>query len=229
MVGELYTQLVSDVATEVKAQFGEEGDVQITDAHILRWINRGQREIAVRTRFLKAQADINLVAGTATYDLEDERLLQIDSVFVSGYPIQIISVEDADRNVRYLDPEGTSSAARPEVVWLDNGVLNLHPKPSQSVTSGLRVKYLQYPAAVTATGDTLTVPDRFFNQLLKFCLAQAQYLDADHEQSSDDMREFEEGLARQSHLQNVPPAAEYPQVGYDPEDFAFSSGDGYFG
>lgn len=225
---ELYTQKVSDVATEVKAQFGEEGSVQITDAHVIRWVNRGQREIAVRTRFLKASVDINIVAGTPTYDLSAERLLQLDSVFVNGSPVQLITVEDADRNVRYLDPQSSAAANQPEVAWLDDGVLNLYPKPALSVTNGLRVKYLQYPAAVTAVGNDLTIPDRFFNQLVTFCLAQAQYLDADHEQHADDMRQFEEGLARQSNLQNLPEAAAYPQVQHDPEDFAYSSGDGYF-
>lgn len=227
-MAELYTQTVANVATEVKAQFGEEGDVQITDAHIIRWVNRGQREIAVRNRYLKGSTDINLVAGTATYDLAVTRLLQIDSVFVNGSPVQLIPVEDADRNIRYLDPESTASAAQPEVAWIDNGVLNLYPKPSLSVTAGLRVKYVQYPAAVTATGNTLGVPDRLFNQLITYCLAQAQYLDADHEQAAEDMRMFEEGLARQSNLQNVSEAAAYPQIQADPEDFAFSSGDGYF-
>lgn len=225
---ELYTQKVSDVATEVKAQFGEEGNVQVTDEHIIRWVNRGQREVAVRTQFLRGTRQINLVAGTATYDLAVTRLLRIDSVYVNGSPVRVIGVEDADRNVRYLDPQGTARAAAPDVAWVDDGILNLYPAPSASVTNGLRVKYLQYPEDIAAVGDTLTIPDRLYNALVTYCLAQAQYLDADHEQHADDMRAFEETLARQSNLQNATPANEYPQIGADPADFAYSVGDGYF-
>lgn len=236
-MAELYTQTVQDLITEVKAQFGEEGDVQITDDHVIRWLNRGAREIAIRTQFLQKTVNKNLVAGTPTYDLGNEvdRLMRIDSVFVSGIPLKIIPVAEADRDIRYLDPQGTAESADPSVAWLDDNVLNLHPKPSTSVTNGIRVKLLAYPEAVTGKVDgggdpvKLPVPDRLYNQLIQFCLAQAQYLDADPEQAKNASKEFEEGMARQSNLQNASPNAEYAQVQFDPDDYAYQSGDGYFG
>lgn len=225
---ELYSQTVQMVVDEVKAQFGEAGDVQITSENIIRWINRGSREIAVRTQFLKGEVSINTVAGQNEYDLAAEHVLRLDSVFISGSPVPIIPVEQADRVYRFIDPNETSTGSSTEAAWYDDGVIHLYPKPSVGVTNGLRVKYLKYPAAVAVVGDTLTVPDRFFNQLLQFCLAQAQYLDADHEQHQADMERFEEGLARQQNLQNANQASEYPTIGEDPADFVYSTGDGYF-
>jgi hypothetical protein len=227
-MAELYTLTGTNVATEVKAQFGEEGDVQITDAHVLRWINRGQREIAVRTRFLKSTVTKDLVAGTPTYDLGVDRLLQLDSVFVNGLPLSMMSVQEADSSIRYLDPQGTASGSQPEAGWLDNGILNLYPNPSASVTGGLRVKVIAYPADLTAIANTLTIPDRLFNQLVTYCLAQAQYLDANPEQHQRDIADFEQGLARQSEIQNAGLSSAFQQIQGDPDDGIYSTGDGYF-
>ncbi len=230
-MAELYTQTVGDIITEVKAQFGEEGDVQITDAHVIRWVNRGAREIAIRTQFLQQTVTKNLVAGTPTYDLGNatDRLMRIDSVFVSGSPVKLIPVSEADRDVRYLDPQGTAESAAPTTAWLDDGTLNLYPKPNASITNGIRVKLIAYPEPIAANADLLPVPDRLYNQLIAFCLAQAQYLDADPEQAKNAARDFEEGMARQSNLQNAAPANEYTQIQGDPDDYAYATGDGYFG
>lgn len=39
------TYTVQDVLTEIKRTFGDEAGVQITDADIYRWIDRGQIEL----------------------------------------------------------------------------------------------------------------------------------------------------------------------------------------
>jgi len=228
-MAEITTTTVREAIDEVKAQFGEEGDVQITDAHVIRWINRGARDIAIRTKFLQKVVLKDLVADVPAYDLGNDvdRLLNIDSVRVSGSPIRLITDIEADESVAYLDPESTTSAEIPSVAWIDNGVLNFHPKPSRDVTNGVRVKIIAYPAKATGPTDLIPVPDRLYNTLISFCIQQAQQLDAQPEQAKEAGREFEESMARQSQLQNSSPNSSYAQVGADPDDSAFDSGWGY--
>ena len=228
-MAEITTITVREAIDEVKQQFGEEGDVQITDAHVIRWINRGAREMAIRTKYLQETVTTDLLADVATYDFATDsgRLMNIDSVQVSGNPVGIITVVEADRDVSSLDPQRQNSAPVPSRAWIDNGVLHLHPKPSMAVTGGLRIKYIAYPEKVTDAADLLPVPDRLYNTILSFCLAQAQYLDADHPQAKQATEEFEQSMARQSQLQNAPANSMYAQIQEDPDDYAYDSGYGF--
>lgn len=223
---ELYSYTGTDVSALVKSQFGEEGDVQVTDVHVLRWINNGQREIAIRNKFLKGKYQGDLVADQAQYSFAAERVMLIDSVFVNGLPVSIIPNEEADQWVRRMDPKGTSRSSQPQVGWFYDGDLTFYPAPSSSVTGGLRMQYTKYPADLETIADTLTIPDRLYNQLIDYCLAQAQYLDTNFEAAKQNLTNFEEGLARQSQLENATPTNEYTQIQGDPDDLMYV-GDGY--
>jgi hypothetical protein len=48
--------LVSEIATRVRRQFGDDVGILITDADIIRWVNDAQREIAVKANLLQVRA-----------------------------------------------------------------------------------------------------------------------------------------------------------------------------
>jgi hypothetical protein len=192
---ETYTKTGQQVATDVQEKFGDTGQVQITDAMILRWINDGQREIASNDLPLNGTAVSNLLAGVSTYDLTTitAKVRNILQVQVNGQFIELLQFPEFSQFVRSnTDQSSTSSIG---TIW--NGALRLWPVPSASIVGGLVIDYSAYPDEISALSQPITVPDRFFRALCDWVLSQALELDENYDAAQVKLGHYENRVTKQ--------------------------------
>lgn len=68
------------------------------------------------------------------------------------------------------------------------------PVPDTAIPRGLTVTFIRMPKPVEDETDNLTIPDKYFNALVYYVLAQAYELDEDHDASLMKKQEFENAL-----------------------------------
>jgi hypothetical protein len=193
------TKKVSDVSSYVKRQFGDESGVQITDDDIIRWINAGQMEIFRRNEPIKAVSTVDLTAGVDTYTFPSFffSILKIQSMLVNNTPVEYRSYQEAEEYVLANDPNKVQTADTP-LIWYEwGGEFTFWPVPAQSVTNGIKLRYIPQPATVTVQTDLLSVPDTYFNRLVEWVLSQAYELDEDWGAASAKAEQFGTNLDSQ--------------------------------
>jgi hypothetical protein len=181
--------LVSEIATRVKRQFGDESGAQITDADILRWVNDAQREIAVNNSLLQTIATSSIVAGNSQFSLPPD-LLTLHSVILEGRKLNEISSKDIEEY--FAD----TSVGEPHSFWVWGSKLHLAPTPASSITNGLVLYYTRIPVAVTTVGDTPELSQQYHNRIVEYCIAQAMELDDNSQGHMAKMAQFEAGVAK---------------------------------
>ncbi len=214
MPAELYSYTGSDLALEVKRQFGDTGNVQITDDHILRWINNGQRSIASTSPFLEATFTTNLLAGQAEYNLNAlmaaSRVQSYASVVANGRKLRFVAWQ------KYLDDDFRDDFDDddPWVYTEFAGKITLVPAPQDSVPAGLTIYFMQWPADLEAIADDLTVPDRYYNSLVAYVLARALELDENFDAAANQLQQHASALAVEIGRDQLNPTDAYPFVTY---------------
>lgn len=214
MPTELYTYTGTKLALEVKRQFGDTGNVQITDDHILQWINNGQRSIAATNDFIEKSFTTNLLAGQAAYDLNTlaagERVKSYSAVLAAGVKLRHLTYQAfLELDSSELDPaQGTQAFTE------FGGVLTLLPAPLTTVVNGLVVNYSGWPADLAAIGDQLTVPDRFYNALHSYVFARALELDENFEAAAAQLDQHAAALAVETGREALDPTDYYPTQSY---------------
>lgn len=186
------SKTVQDVATTVKRQFGDESGVQVTDADIYRWINDGQKEIVVKNKVLKGKATITAVANQAEYTLPEANIAVIESIHWNGIPIPGVAYPEVEQYILghpTLFEGGTGVPA----MWYEwAGLVTFWPTPATADT--ITLLYTRMPDPVVALTDTLSVPDKYFNTLLKFVMSQVYEMDEDWEASNFKSQQFTDDL-----------------------------------
>jgi hypothetical protein len=219
MPAEEFTHTGTDVADRIRGQFGDVSGAQVSDATILRWINDGQREIVNSNPILRDVKITDLVAGQTDYTFPSDKVLVIEAIYISGYPITSISSQEAREYVMTHDPEGNVTADRPEVWWERAGVITFYPKPTSTITNGFKLEYIKVPTSITAFSQTLAVPDRYFNELVNYVTAQALEMDENYDAAALKERQFRNGLNRLNQQDNISQYDLYPSVMPDPQDY----------
>lgn len=69
------------------------------------------------------------------------------------------------------------------------------PVPDTNAKGAITLSVVLGPRGVQDSGDSLSVPDKYFNALIQFVLAQAYELDEDHTVAQIKRQEYAEGLA----------------------------------
>ncbi len=170
------TKTVQNVLDWVKRQFGDESGAQITDTDIIRWINAGQNEINKRNRIIKGVATLPTIVGTRVYTFPAVRILSIDHLQLDGKPLEYMNFPEAQEYILKNDPEFTQSGTA--FLWYEWGSdLFIYPNPSEVGT--LSLYYIGYPTDVSAAGNTLSIPDSYYEPLLQFVMQQAYEQDDD--------------------------------------------------
>lgn len=203
MPAEEFTHTGTDVADRVRSQFGDVSGAQLADAAILRWINDGQREIVNSNPILRATKLSDIIAGQQDYTFPNDKVLAIEAIYVSGYPIKNVSPQAAREYIIAIDPTSLLNAERPEVWYERAGVITFYPVPNKSITNGLKMEYVKVPANITTFGSTLTIPDRYFNELVNYVISQALEMDENYDAASYKNRQFREGLDRLNLKENL--------------------------
>lgn len=183
--------LVSEIATRVKRQFGDEAGAQITDADIIRWCNDAQTDIAINNDLLQVSAYTATTAGTQKYTVPSN-LLILRSVKWQGVKLQMVSMEEADALT--LSTSSSSPTGVPTTYWQFARQIYLWPIPSTNGTSDLVLYYTRQPDALTATSDTPELPLQYHNRLVEYCIAQAAELDDNLQQYAMKMSQFKQNV-----------------------------------
>lgn len=222
MAVELFTYKGQDVANEVIAKFGDIGMVQITTAMLLTWINNGQRKMTGEIPFIEGSASTAEIAGQAAYDFSalfaSSRIQDVQSVLLEGAPLNILPWSQfqplAQANVLQSGMvQGQQSSAS---FW--GSVLTIYPTPTSTLANGITAYFHQYPADLAALANNLTVPDRFYNGLVEYVLAQAFVLNENWTTAEQLLANHESSMQRQMGTGQDTPSDFYSGVTLDPFD-----------
>lgn len=193
---DITTRSSADVILEVKRIFGDESGVQITDADIIRWINKAQFAIAMRNPEIgQAVALANVVANQADYPIlaNIPTLLTIQSIHFNNRPIKHLPFQEAES---FLMGADTPSSDTPQFWYERAGVVTIYPTPISAVTNGLKINYNKRPADITTNSQTLSVSDNYYNAVVDYCLEAAQLLDENTALAGVFGQKFEQGIAQ---------------------------------
>lgn len=219
MPAEEFTLTGTDVADRVRSQFGDVSGAQLADSAILRWINDGQREIVNSNPILRATKITNIVANQQDYTFPNDKVLAIEAIYVSGYPVKNVSPQAAREYIISIDPTALLNAERPEVWYERAGVITFYPVPNKSITNGLKMEYVKVPANITTFASILTIPDRYFNELVNYVISQALEMDENYDAASYKNRQFRDGLDRLNLKENLSQTDLYQSILPDALDY----------
>lgn len=219
MPAELFTKTALDVVQRVKTQFGDNSGAQLTDAAIFRWINDGQQEIVNNNPILKDAKLTNVVAGQAEYTFPTDKVQYIEALYVDGRPIRNLSPQGFREFILTDDPARDATSDYPDVWYERAGVITLYPKPQKSYTNGLKLEYVKMPDEVNSTSDPLSIPDRYLNELVNYCMMQALEYDENYAAAQAKFSQFREGLDRHNLKENISQSDLYPSVLPDINDY----------
>jgi hypothetical protein len=207
---------VQDIMTRVKRTFGDEAGVQITDADIFRWINDGQREIAVQNDALQTKGTLASVAGQQAYTLPAD-LLTLQSVWFAGFLVNPKSWQQAEEDIIALGTPNVLQQGQPSFYWTWANQINFYPVPSDSVSS-IVVFYNRSPIQVATSLDSLDLGVTYHNAILQYVLQQAYELDEDWTASTTKQTQFENSLKDLSENETWNGRRSYPVITVLPED-----------
>ncbi|HET7713466.1 MAG TPA: DUF6682 family protein [Patescibacteria group bacterium] len=180
--------LVSEIATRVRRQFGDEAGVEITDADIIRWVNDAQREIAVKNNLLQVRATAGAVNGQAEYSIPSN-LVTLHTVLYQNRKLQPLSIQEANDLIGAETPVGI-----PTHYWQFAGVITLYPAPEVSDPDDIKLLYTRTAVEITALDQTPEVPVTYHNRIVEYVMAQAAELDENMNRYQLKMGEFNTGM-----------------------------------
>lgn len=213
----------SQLATQVEEKFGDSGNVQITRTMQLGWINNGIRAIVAQNPFLEKVATTNLLAGQTTYDLATlfaaARIRTITLITVRGQALATVPFPEFqglisdNQSIGAIPPIGT-----PTVGTIFGNTLTIWPVPDTTVSNGITLYFKANPADLTAITDPLTIPDRLYNVLFDYVMAQALELDENFTDSQIKLNHYQDGMRREYEKEHQSPDAFYSGITADPYD-----------
>lgn len=216
MAVETYSYTGDRIATEVENKFGDSGNVQITRAMILVWINNGIRAIASENPFLQGVATANLIQGVSAYELTGQRVANFHTFMVGGKPITLIPFSEFQALIAKADLSESTGTPTTGTIW--GGTLTLWPVPDTTTAAGLVCYFYENPADLATITDPLTLPDRFYNALNDYVLAQALELDENFDAAQVKLKHSKEASQRQFEREHGSPSDFYPAMVMDPYD-----------
>lgn len=219
MPAELFTKTAGDVITRIKQQFGDTSGAQVTDEMIVRWINDGQQEIVNNNAILKATKYSDIIANQAEYTFPTDKVQYIEAIYVEGRPIKNFSPQGAREYILDTDPKLEAVADYPDIWYERAGIITFYPVPQKGYTNGLKMEYVKMPAPVTDFNSVLSVPDRYLNEIVNYCLSQALEYDENYSAAQIKREHFREGLDRLYLKENVSQSDLYQQILMDPNDY----------
>jgi hypothetical protein len=210
------TKTINDVAVYVKRQFGDESGVQITDDDIIRWVNAAQAEISNNNNILKASANLVLTVDVYTYPLGvDMNIESIQSIHVAGIKIDYMNFNDFETYITNEDPNRTQRGK--PLYWSEwAGSIFLYPMPDSAYT--MQVFYNAAPATLVTATDTLILPDKYFQRIIDYVMAQAFELDENFNAATAKMDFLDSKLVSMSNDEVKGAVATYPRITVLPED-----------
>ena len=218
MPRETYTRTGTEVSLDVKRIFGDEALVELKGSDLLRWINAAQREIASSNQTLKGSATSDLTKGQVLYPLpSNSPVYQIQGIHIEGRPLKPVTFQAAQEYINSDDPE-LKAEGEPKIWYEWDGDIYIYPSSDKDVTAGMTLYYISYPTNLVAASETLQVPDRFYNQVVDYVLAQAYRLDENWQATAYQDQRFRDSMNRHMVNENIVDVNYYPTKVVLPED-----------
>lgn len=213
------TTTARNIADTVLHIFGDQAQVQVDDAKLLVFINMGQREIILANDVNTKIGSTNVVAGQDTYDISTLKALSITSVRYNGRPLPFKSFQEAEEYIISQDPLNVTQSD-PMLWYTWDNKLKVYPTPAGNLTSGLTIFYKQDFTPATNMSDTLGIPDRYYNAMVQYVLAQCYELDEDVQNSAVKLGQFGQSISNLSAQDDESQSSEkyYPMITVLPED-----------
>jgi hypothetical protein len=217
---ESYTHSVQDVITDVTRQFGDEAEIQVSSSDVIRWVNSAQAEIfQVNSTINEVVATTNITNGQDKYPVISDpafaNLNTIHNILIDGKPIQNLEFNDA---LKYIVGSNLEATGDPTIWYLKAGVLNFWPVPDRDISNGLTIYFNKRPARVTSAGDSLGIPDNFYNGLLQLVMSYAYEMDENPAMAQMKTQQAEKSINIQQN-QTTPQTQYFPTIQLDPEDY----------
>lgn len=210
--------LVSEIATRVMRQFGDEAGVQIDNSDIIRWVNDAMREIAISADLVQTIGSAPLVSGQNSYTLP-ANVLTLRSVRYNGMKLTPLSQTEFEE---YIDSTAsTYPTGTPTHFTAWGGSLQVYPAPDSSAVataSTLQIFYTGTPLEVTAVTDTPVLSVQYHNRIVEYCLQQAYELDENWGAAQQKAQQFEQGVRELRNEQQWAARDVYPSITTLPED-----------
>lgn len=180
--------LASDIIDRARIVLNDADGVRWLDAEFLKWINDGQRVIAlVRPDSCVSNTTVTLVAGTKQ-SLPNDALRLLDIVR------NINADNSAGRTVRLVDRSvldtqnvnwhsETGAAVVKNFIYDNRDPKTFYVYPPALSTSKLEILYSKNPTDVTTTSSTIAVADIYSDPLLNYVLHRAYSKDAEFAQN----------------------------------------------
>lgn len=203
------TRLVSEVITAVQRQFGDESGVQLENSDVIRWINDAQDVIVAKNKVLKAKSTTPSVAAQGSYTFPSDNIHQIESIHYNGYRVPNMPFTEAEEHIFQNDP--LSTATGDPVLWYEwAGTFTFWPAPND--VKNIDLYYTQRPAPVDATSDVLSLPDKYYQDVVRYCLQQAYEMDEDMANSQAKGQQFDASLNEKSEEERTAQNMTYEKI-----------------
>jgi hypothetical protein len=203
MPAEIFTRTGTEVANSVKRQFGDPDGRQITNDDILNWINSAQQDIISQNPILKDSAQTNVVSGQDIYTYPSESIQYIEALHYDGVPLEHYTFQEAQTYILSNPDADIVQDVKPSIWYERAGNIYLFPKPLENVTNGLRLFFVRQPANLASLGDTLSVPDKYFQRVIDLVLARAYQLDENWEAAQYKQAEYVNAMNLLANQENV--------------------------
>lgn len=203
------TRLVSEVLTAVQRQFGDESGVQLENTDVIRWVNDAQDVIVAKNKVLKAKSTTPSVAGQAAYTFPSDNIHQIESIHYNGYRVPNMSFAEAEAEIFQADP--ALVATGDPYLWYEwAGTFTFWPAPGD--VKNIDLYYTQRPTPVTLVSDTLSLPDKYYQDVVRYCLQQAYEMDEDMANSQAKAQQFDASLNEKSEEERTAQNMTYEKI-----------------
>lgn len=187
------TRTVLEVRHAVQRAFGDESGVQLEDADLFMWINDAQDEIVNRNKILKGTSTTASVVGQQDYTIDPSVLVhQIEAIHYGGALLSNISFVEAENRV-ISSNSSLSQGGEPSMWWEWAGKFSLWPIPA--TVQPIVFYYTKRPVRITQTTDLLSVPDKYYQSLVRYVLQQAYEMDEDWQASQVKGQQFDAAIS----------------------------------
>jgi len=186
--------IVADVMNRVFREFGDEAKVQIDDTDIIRWINDGVKYITVSNNLLQATGTMNSVIDQSDYNFPTD-MLSMEAMYYNNLKLKYMKHTEFNEYVNSSDPN-QDQRGTPWMYTRWANQFTLYPKPNTSYTNGIKLLYLQRPADIASTSDTVPLSLEYHPEIVKYCLQRAYQTDEDWDAAGQMAGQFQDGVDR---------------------------------
>lgn len=188
------TRKVSEVFRAVKRQFGDESGVQLEDPDLIAWINDAQNEIVATNKMLKSRSTIPAVPGQVRYGFPSDNVYQIESVHFGGKKIPNLPFSQAEESIFGQDPKQEAKGF-PQFWYEWAGEFTFWPVPDTN--KDITLFYSKTAEPVHIETDVLSVPDSYYQDVVRYVLQQAYEMDEDWQASQTKAQQFVTSVSEQ--------------------------------